>query len=102
MTTKPPAGLVETVFDGSRSVDPRSRYEVFTYLSEEVGELATEVSIKEGYSQKESGDDGITGEACDVIICALDLIYLEYPDITEAEIIEILANKVAKWKNKSD
>src|SRR5688572_33439430 len=71
------ANIFDIVFDGSSSVVSRTRYEVFTSLTEEVGELATEVAIAEGYSRKPVGKDGVVGEAIDVIVCALDMIFVD-------------------------
>lgn len=67
---------------------------------EEVGELSTEVNIKEGYSEKPKGKDGIIGEAVDVILCAVDLIYINNPEVTEEEVRSIVTKKLAKWRGK--
>lgn len=70
---------------------------IHTYLIEEVGELATEVNIVTGFSNKEPGKDGVVGEAVDAIICLVDLIKVYQPDITEAELHSICNRKLTKW-----
>lgn len=75
-------------------------FSVFFSLSEEVGELATELAIDEGHSKKKRGEDGIRGEAADIILCALDIMYLD--GCTEDQIIELIRAKNEKWrKDKS-
>lgn len=69
-------------------------------LIEEVGELTTEVAIKVGRKFKTPGPDGIVGEGIDVIVCVLDIIILEKPDITVDEILEIAMNKIKRWEKK--
>lgn len=81
--------------------DGRTKHKVLASLMEEVGELSTEVNISEGLSYKEPSVDGVVGEAIDVIACALDLIYLENPNITQLDIEKIISLKCSKWKQKS-
>jgi hypothetical protein len=52
-------------------------------------------------SYKTEGPDGVIGEAVDVLICALDIIKVHKPEITEEEIIKLVQDKCAKWKRKS-
>lgn len=95
--------MIQEVFNVSRAVKPRSKYEVLATLMEEVGELSTEVAIDEGYSLKKS-EEGILGEGADVIICVLDLIWLDSENVTDDKIEEMLMEtlklKLAKWLNK--
>lgn len=79
----------------------RTVSQIFTYTIEEIGELATELNIEDGYSNKDPGKDGIVGEAVDAIICLIDLIYTHRPTITEDELAQVCANKLTKWKEKS-
>lgn len=69
---------------------------------EEVGELATEISIESGFSDKEPGEDGIVGEAIDVALCAIDLTWVSSPNTTEEEleeyVTEVIKRKLRKWK----
>ena len=78
----------------------RTQDDVFKHMMTEVGELAQEICIRDGIIDKPVGADGIIGEAIDVIACALDIIYLENPEITTADIEEIMQRKLKKWINK--
>lgn len=87
-----------SVLDVSNRIkDGRTISDVFQYLIEEVGELATEINIVSGFSKKEPGKDGIVGEAVDAIICLIDIINVYQPGITEKEILTILDQKLQKW-----
>lgn len=91
--------MIKTVFDTVDSVlDLTSLYGRFTYLGEEVGELATEIAILHGDSTKEPGEDGVVGEAIDVIACCLDIIHRVDPNLTEEDIKGIMLRKCDKWK----
>lgn len=97
--------IVGLTFEVSGVVAPRTRYEVLASLMEEVGELATEVAIAQGYSKKQFGPDGVIGESIDIITCALDMIWLDVdgrltPEDMEDLIMRILQKKLAKWKEK--
>lgn len=78
----------------------RNPYSVLAKCQEELGEMATEVAIAQGDSYKKPDADGVIGEAVDLILATLDLIYLQQPDITEEELAEIATVKLAKWKAK--
>jgi NTP pyrophosphatase (non-canonical NTP hydrolase) len=94
--------VVTRTFDTSKSInDQRSIQNVFTYLITEIGELAMEVSIDTGFAQRQPDEDGIVGEAVDVVICALDIIHLALPDITEQELEQLFQRKLDKWKTTS-
>lgn len=96
--------VIQEVFSVSGAVPPRTRYDVLASLMEEVGELATEVAIAEGYSRKSEGKDAIIGEAIDVITCALDMIWIDWKNADQVDleklIMTILKSKLAKWKQK--
>lgn len=93
--------LADVILNASWEVeDNRSKYYVLSKVGEEFGELSTEVGIVMGDSYKDPGKDGVIGEAIDVIISTLDLIYLEKPMITEEELIAIAIPKLEKWKAK--
>lgn len=97
----PEASLFKTVLSACRAVDNgRKPHNVLSHVGEEFGELSLEVEIKHGISYKEPGKDGIVGEALDLIAAAIDQIYLEEPDITEAELISRIKPKLEKWKDK--
>jgi ribosome modulation factor/NTP pyrophosphatase (non-canonical NTP hydrolase) len=74
---------------------PRSSYDVFLKMTEEVGELAKEVNKEVGFISGEPGVDGINGEAVDVLLCAVDILYLR--GLTKDMIYEIIENKCRKW-----
>jgi NTP pyrophosphatase (non-canonical NTP hydrolase) len=93
--------MIKQVFETGERLPKRTRLSVLCSLVEEVGELSTEVSISEGLSYKTEGPDGVIGEAVDVLICALDIIKVHKPEITEEEIIKLVQDKCAKWKRKS-
>lgn len=93
--------MIDQVFKVSDNIkNGRTIHNVFPYVIEEVGELATEINIKSGFSNKKPGKDGIVGEAVDAIICLLDIIRLEHPDITEDQLCEIFDRKLKKWRDK--
>lgn len=80
--------------------DGRTIPDIFDHLKGEVEELSAEVGVyKMGGNP---GEDGITGEAVDVIVCALDLIFKDNPKITETEILKIVERKLEKWKSKTE
>lgn len=70
-------------------------------VTEETGELATEVSIEAGYKNRMPGRDGIVGEAIDVIVSAVDMIYAANPHITMQEIQGMVEAKCQKWANNA-
>lgn len=90
--------MIKKVFEVSKIVPKRSKHEVLGKLMEEVGELAKEVNIDQGFVKAEPGKDGILGEAVDTIIVALDLIYVNNPNISEEDIEKVIAAKCKKWK----
>ena len=94
-----PKTLISTVFEVAKVAPARHPYPVLAKLQEEVGELATEVNISTGFLNKPAGKDGINGEAVDVIITALDMIFIDNPNVTEEEILELVQKKVNKWKS---
>jgi hypothetical protein len=67
---------------------------VFGYLTDEVKELHDEVYT---YTP---GEDGIAGEAIDIILCCLDLIFLSRPDMTDQQILDYAEKKCEKWAVK--
>jgi NTP pyrophosphatase (non-canonical NTP hydrolase) len=94
--------MISTVFELGDKMPKRTRYKVLAKITEEVGELAQEVAIAEGDSYKEEGKDGVIGEAIDVAICALDIIRVHDPSITEHEILGMVKLKLLKWQEKEN
>lgn len=96
--------LFEVTKRGSKEADRlsiinRTLHSVQAHLVSEIGELAEEVNIATGFSTKTQGSDGLVGEAVDIIQCALDFIHIVDPTITEAQLVEIMEKKQAKWLN---
>lgn len=79
---------------------PRTLLQPFTSLGEECGELATEIQISMGLKDKAPGPDGIVGESVDAILCLLDIIVVNQPDITFNDILAIMNHKMEKWERK--
>jgi NTP pyrophosphatase (non-canonical NTP hydrolase) len=96
--------IIKEVFKASDDVkNDRTLQDVLTHLMTEVGELALEIQIQEGKSYKTCGEDGVIGEAIDVIVCALDIIKLNNPNIREDyDIYKIVDAKLKKWKEHAN
>jgi gamma-glutamyl phosphate reductase len=73
----------------------RTLYQILLHLEDEVNELNQELVAEE------PGDDGIAGEAVDVMLCALDMIFEARPDWTDADIVAYAERKCRKWANKN-
>ncbi len=84
----------------AKNVRPRKTSAVTLKAVEELGELSTEVAILEGMSYKKEGDDGVVGEAVDLILCAMDVIYTSNPNITAEEVDMVVKRKSNKWLSK--
>jgi len=94
-----PLTMIETVFKTSDEVTKsRNSFAILASLVSEVGELAEEVAIQQGHSGKREGADGILGESIDIIVCALDMIRINFPEVTEDDIKIIAERKCDKWK----
>ncbi len=89
--------MIQETFEVSEHIKPRTIKDVLVHLMEEVGELSTEIAIDSGTSSKEVGKDGIVGEAVDVILCALDIMWVHNQMISEEEIMAIVKLKLEKW-----
>lgn len=72
----------------------RKPHDIFNYLLDEVRELEEEMF---GVGD---GKDGIAGEAVDVILCALDLIFKVEPNWTDQDIVKYAETKCEKWARK--
>lgn len=97
--------MIKRLYQVAEKAPKRHPLDVFAQLSEEVGELATEINILTGFrSDKDKGPDGIVGEACDGIICLLDVIYLSQewrsPEEFEDTVNNTLEKKIRKWESK--
>ena len=74
----------------------RDFLDVYSHLKGEVKELEAEVANL--YAGHDAGEDGVTGEAVDVILCALDLISITNPNLSWEELQEVMEKKYNKWK----
>jgi len=80
---------------------PRTTADILIHAMTEMGELALEIQIDEGKSYKQSGEDGIVGEALDVIVCMIDIIYKQLgPFLEEEQLLERIRPKLQKWESK--
>jgi len=94
--------LISEIFSASDAIENnRTVQDVLNHTVTELGELAMEVIIEQGKSYKQPGKDGIVGEAIDVIACAVDIIRVHAPELTEEDLIRLALPKLAKWKNKA-
>ena len=75
-------------------VNSRTIESIHTALCDEVTELGEEVYTDE------PGVDGIAGEAVDVILCCLDIIFKARPDWSDEDIVNYARKKCVKWKDK--
>jgi NTP pyrophosphatase (non-canonical NTP hydrolase) len=92
--------IVTEVFTASEQVnDGRTLQDVLTHMITEVGELAQEIQIDTGKSNRLPSADGVVGEAIDVVACALDVIHLQSPSLTEEDLVAIMQLKLQKWKD---
>ena len=103
--------MLKQTFEVCRRVKVKRTVQgAFNSLVEEVGELSTEINIDSGYKQREPGPDGIIGESIDVILSAIDVIWVElerynpYGLNNDEAIIGYLekyaAQKLKKWEDK--
>jgi hypothetical protein len=94
--------IVTQTFEVSEEIkDNRDLNDILNATMQELGELATEISIQKGYRKAPVGKDGIVGEAIDTIVCLLDIIHVYDPTITKETIEEIAGKKLAKWVAKT-
>jgi len=94
--------LIQKTFESSDKIkNGRNQTRILAHTVAEVGELAEEIVIANGFSYKQPGEDGIVGEAVDVIICALDMIHQTDPTVTEEDLEKIAIRKLAKWEAKT-
>lgn len=74
---------------------------ILSSATEELGELATEVRIEHGLKPREGeSSDGIAGEAVDLVLCGLDMLYTEYGSLNHPDIARRVSEKLEKWLKK--
>jgi NTP pyrophosphatase (non-canonical NTP hydrolase) len=79
--------------------EPKSMLERLAKLSEECGELAQELLIAanaSGFQHKQKGEDGIAGEATDVLIVALSIFFKNGGSVEDLK--HMLKKKCLKWE----
>lgn len=94
---------LRNIIDTSVSIqDNRTLSDVLLSAAEEVGELSTEIQIKNGKKDREHSPDGIVGEAVDLTLCALDAAILELHNngMDSEEILCILTETIDRKSNK--
>ena len=72
--------------------------DIFRHTNLEMGELQEE--IEKEHRGEVPGDDGVVGEAIDIIACVLDIIFVKQPQITKEEINDLLLVKCQKWARR--
>lgn len=70
----------------------RTNADILNHLDGEREELQREV---DGTGD---GRDGIIGENIDMMLCNIDMIFKEKPDLTEEELLAIVFKKLDKWR----
>ena len=88
---------IQTIVDQCHKIkNTRNMQSVARHLQGETNELRSEVDLML-YCQ-EQGEDGVIGEAVDVLICAVDLALIWDKDLTAEKINQIIKNKLDKWE----
>jgi hypothetical protein len=72
----------------------RTNNSILDHMRREVEELALELE------NGNTGTDGIIGESIDIIACALDMIFVNYPNVTDEQLDRIMEAKCNKWFSK--
>lgn len=90
--------LIDRVFEVSDSIDNNRTIEmILNHAYQEMGELSQEVAVVSYDTYKKPGPDGVVGEAIDAILCLLDIIRKEDPNLTKEDMLEIAETKLVKW-----
>lgn len=91
--------LIDTIFEACRQVrDGRNHRNVALHAVTELGELAQEIEIATGRPRgKVAGEDGIAGEALDLILCIVDFLHQLDARTSDRSIMEAMnAREAAK------
>lgn len=91
----PSPTFISTILDAALAVrDGRTHRDVIFHAVTELGELAEEVQIKIGSGRgKTAGDDGVAGEALDLILCLIDYLRLLDPLTSDTRLVSVLNAK---------
>lgn len=97
-----PVSPMRAVVDTSDRIFPRRSYDtILKSLMEELGELSTEIAIKQGTKDRAPSPDGVKGEAVDVFVVAVDMLRAAWgDDLFSPEFDAKVAEKLAKWERK--
>jgi hypothetical protein len=88
--------MIEIVRKFARQIkNGRTLQTIIDHMKGEVIECQDEIDLV--LAGQPEGEDGIVGEAIDIIQCALDLIFEVRPDITAEELDAIMLRKCEKW-----
>lgn len=90
--------MIETT---SKRVGTGNTQAILLSLMEEVGELATEINIENGTKNREPSEDGIEGEAIDVLVVVCDLLTSLFGSLENPELRTKVAAKLAKWERNA-
>lgn len=91
--------VITDILDVCRDIkSDRNLDSILHHMHGELNELHDEVYSK--VIGRKPNEDGVIGEAVDVILCAVDIIYKDNPTISEAEISRVVDRKLAKWRKK--
>lgn len=92
----PETDIVETVRRYAGDIkNGRTLQDILNHLLGEAKETQEEIDKIE--AGEPEGEDGVIGEAIDMIQCGLDIIFTARPDITKAELEAIMETKCQKW-----
>lgn len=88
----------------SRQID-RDQFPVLASMAkcqEELGEFSEATLVQLGYLKYKTLKEDSFGEAADVMICVLDTLAAQYPELSSERIMEIfeerVSQKIKKWK----
>ena len=94
-------GILQMIETTSKRVGTGDTQAILFSLMEEVGELATEINIENGTKDREPSEDGVEGEAIDVLVVIGDLLTSLFGSLESAELRTKVAAKLAKWERKA-
>lgn len=98
MTSRDLLSMVAAVSVKTRSYN---RDATMASITEELGELATEIAIENGWKNREAGPDGVVGEGIDLLICVVDLLHMHLGHHLESEeFLDKVQLKLDKWERK--
>lgn len=69
---------------------------IMNHAEGEMVELKEELS--KFLSDQPEGKDGVVGEAIDVMLCMVDLIYTRNPTISKEHVYSLVCDKLEKWE----